>query len=105
MSTGATFDPTDYPGRDGGCWCARCDGQRRATKVASSEMTLMQAMCCFMIVCPDCGNKRCPHATDHEDPCTGSNEFGQEGSAYRTDPDVQEMLRDLPSPDAARWKP
>lgn len=35
-----------------------------------------------MIVCPECGNKRCPHATDHNLPCTGSNEPGQEGSRY-----------------------
>lgn len=34
------------------------------------------------VVCPDCGNKRCPHANDHRNACTGSNEPGQEGSAY-----------------------
>ncbi|QDK02603.1 hypothetical protein PP304_gp055 [Gordonia phage Phendrix] len=35
-----------------------------------------------MILCPTCGNKRCPHATNHELECTGSNESGQKGSAY-----------------------
>ena len=35
------------------------------------------------IVCPDCGNKRCPKATDHTLACTGSNEPGQEGSRYQ----------------------
>lgn len=35
-----------------------------------------------MILCEICGNKRCPHATDHELDCTGSNEPGQKGSAY-----------------------
>jgi hypothetical protein len=35
-----------------------------------------------MILCPICGNKRCPHATDHRCHCTGSNEPGQPGSAY-----------------------
>lgn len=35
-----------------------------------------------MIVCADCGNKRCPHAADHERACTGSNDPGQPGSAY-----------------------
>ena len=35
-----------------------------------------------MIVCPDCGNKRCPKATDHELKCTNSNEPGQKGSRY-----------------------
>ncbi|MGU5782609.1 hypothetical protein ACV1DY_03565 [Aeromonas caviae] len=34
------------------------------------------------VVCPDCGNKRCPRANDHRNACTGSNELGQEGSAY-----------------------
>jgi len=36
-----------------------------------------------MIVCPQCGNKRCPKASDHQLPCTGSNEPGQPGSIYR----------------------
>ena len=34
------------------------------------------------IVCPKCGNKRCPHATDHNLECTNSNEPGQKGSRY-----------------------
>ena len=32
-----------------------------------------------MILCPDCGNKRCPRAQDHRNECTGSNEPGQIG--------------------------
>jgi hypothetical protein len=36
-----------------------------------------------MIVCPTCGYKRCPHANDHRNACTGSNERGQPGSAYQ----------------------
>jgi hypothetical protein len=35
-----------------------------------------------MFLCPTCGNKRCPKATDHRLDCTGSNEPGQKGSAY-----------------------
>ena len=35
-----------------------------------------------MVLCPKCGNKRCPHANDHRNDCTGSNEPGQPGSAY-----------------------
>lgn len=34
------------------------------------------------VVCAICGNKRCPHATDHRLECTGSNEPGQAGSVY-----------------------
>ena len=36
----------------------------------------------FMIVCVECGNKRCPKAADHNNECTGSNDLGQPGSAY-----------------------
>jgi hypothetical protein len=35
-----------------------------------------------MIVCSKCGNKRCPHASDHRLKCTESNEPGQPGSMY-----------------------
>ena len=35
-----------------------------------------------MILCPTCGNKRCPHASDHRLACTDSNEPGQAGSVY-----------------------
>ncbi len=35
-----------------------------------------------MILCPTCGNKRCPKATDHRNECTVSNEPGQPGSRY-----------------------
>ena len=35
-----------------------------------------------MKLCFLCGNKRCPHATDSELACTGSNEPGQIGSRY-----------------------
>ncbi|MFT2166399.1 hypothetical protein ACMV58_21735 [Citrobacter freundii] len=50
------------------CWCHTC------RPVTNSYMRF--------VVCPDCGNKRCPHANDHRNSCTGSNEPGQEGSAY-----------------------
>lgn len=36
----------------------------------------------MMILCSRCGNKRCPHATDHELACSGSNDPGQKGSVY-----------------------
>lgn len=34
------------------------------------------------VVCANCGNKRCPHATDHRNTCTNSNEPGQPGSVF-----------------------
>lgn len=36
-----------------------------------------------MIVCPDCGNKRCPKATNHRLDCTDSNDPGQPGSWFQ----------------------
>jgi len=50
------------------CWCHTC------RPVTMTDMRF--------VVCPECGNKRCPHANDHRNACTGSNEPGQEGSAY-----------------------
>jgi hypothetical protein len=35
-----------------------------------------------MFLCTECGNKRCPKATNHKLKCTGSNEPGQPGSMY-----------------------
>jgi len=35
-----------------------------------------------MLLCPLCGNKRCPKATDHTLACTNSNEPNQPGSIY-----------------------
>lgn len=54
------------------CWCLAC-----------RPVTMNDAR---FVVCPDCGNKRCPHANDHRNACTGSNEPGQEGSAYPAEP-------------------
>lgn len=57
----------NYPGIPD-CWCRTC------RPVVLNDMRF--------VVCPDCGNKRCPRANDHRNACTGSNEPGQEGSAY-----------------------
>ncbi|MGI1245176.1 hypothetical protein ACIAIL_04745 [Raoultella ornithinolytica] len=54
------------------CWCLTC------RPVVLNDMRF--------VVCPDCGNKRCPRANDHRDACTGSNEPGQEGSVYPAAP-------------------
>mgnify|MGYP003433753399 FL=1 len=50
------------------CWCSTC------RPITITDMR--------MVVCPDCGNKRCPKATDHRFLCTNSNESGQTGSSY-----------------------
>lgn len=54
------------------CWCHAC----RPVTFSDSRL----------VVCPECGNKRCPHANDHRNACTGRNEPGQEGSAYPAAP-------------------
>lgn len=54
------------------CWCRTC------RPVTMTDMRF--------VVCPECGNKRCPHANDHQNACTGSNEPGQEGSGYPAAP-------------------
>ena len=38
------------------------------------------------IVCIKCGNKRCPHATNHKFECSNSNEPNQPGSRYQENP-------------------
>lgn len=50
------------------CWCSTC----RPVTIADMRMVL----------CPTCGNKRCPKAADHRNACTGSNEPGKPGSVY-----------------------
>lgn len=50
------------------CWCETC------RPITFSDMR--------MVICPTCGNKRCPHATFHGNACTGSNAPGQPGSSY-----------------------
>ncbi|MDF3570894.1 hypothetical protein [Enterobacter cloacae] len=54
------------------CWCRTC------RPITLTDMRF--------VVCPECGNKRCPHANDHRNACTGSNEPGQKGSAYPAAP-------------------
>ncbi|MHA8112836.1 hypothetical protein ACX122_06935 [Kosakonia cowanii] len=57
------------------CWCRTC------RPVGITDMRF--------VVCPDCGNKRCPRANDHRNACSGSNEPGQVGSAYPAAPEQE----------------
>lgn len=58
------------------CWCHEC--------LDAPEHGINNPTLSTFIVCPACGNKRCPRATDHRFACTGSNEVGQFGSRYGT---------------------
>jgi hypothetical protein len=55
--------------RAGKCGCWKCFEERGERPM-------------HMVVCPACGNKRCPKANNHANVCTNSNEPGQPGSAY-----------------------
>lgn len=57
------------------CWCRTC---------RPVDITDMR-----FVVCPNCGNKRCPRANDHLNACSGSNETGQVGSAYPESPEQE----------------
>lgn len=61
--------------------CGRCEDARLEAKAAASG-NWYDALATGMMVCPECGNKRCPRAAWHGNACTGSNEPGQPGSAY-----------------------
>ncbi len=58
--------------------CIRCEDAAMDLLPPCDVGRLMRSF----IVCPTCGNKRCPKATFHEFRCTGSNEPGQPGSDY-----------------------
>lgn len=62
------------------CHCRQCLRDRKEGKQLGMEFFPAEVL--TMILCEECGNKRCPHATDHRHECTGSNDPGQVGSAY-----------------------
>lgn len=79
------------------CECSGCKATSRiCAELAGDSPEIPDCWCCTcrpvvlngmrFVVCPDCGNKRCPRANDHRNACTGSNEPGQEGSAYPAAP-------------------
>lgn len=60
------------------CGCRRCNDEEWE---ALGSIGLPPTMF-WMTLCLTCGNKRCPHATDHRNLCTHSNELDQPGSFY-----------------------
>jgi len=98
-SAGRTFEgiPCDMPGAEA-AWLdtiLRWSAPPRSASFAASSMQRLVGDGCpcracrsselkgfIFIVCPDCGNKRCPKANHHDSDCTNSNEPGQAGSAY-----------------------
>jgi hypothetical protein len=85
---GADYDPA-------ACDCYRCTDERYpladmerdvadkgGSVLAYFDTARMRALTRYFL-CPLCGNKRCPHATDHWFACTNSNLPGQAGSRYQ----------------------
>ena len=77
-------------GRPPGCECNACIAKFNigTTTLAPTATpgikaaTFLPLSATRMILCPTCGNKRCPRANNHRNACSGSNEPGQAGSAY-----------------------
>lgn len=65
------------------CWCYECIKKEMAHVDSALSFQGIPMYMTKMILCPICGNKRCPHATDHNLECTNSNAPGQKGSRYQ----------------------
>jgi hypothetical protein len=62
------------------CACIKClNASGQTVELFGVHIPVAGTM---MVLCSICGNKRCPHANDHNNACTNSNEPGQPGSAY-----------------------
>jgi len=57
------------------CLCIKCSSENKSGNRLNDLDN-------FRYACEKCGNKRCPHHSDHHMVCSGSNEPGQEGSVY-----------------------
>lgn len=73
---------------DGPCRmpCHRCIKEHKITAGYDTGLSILDTLplsSARMILCENCGNKRCPHASDHRLACTGSNDPGQDGSVYQ----------------------
>ena len=70
------------------CGCLRCQGERRKFIPDDGKLENIIARFPgmdphFRYACEICGNKRCPHQSDHRLACTRSNATGQPGSVYQ----------------------
>ena len=58
------------------CGCISCHDKNKKGK------SLPEILVGFRYSCELCGNKRCPHHSNHKLDCTSSNEPGQLGSLW-----------------------
>jgi hypothetical protein len=61
------------------CQCIQCLRDRDERNPGIPTLPMETAR---MTLCANCGNKRCPRATNHRNECTNSNKPGQHGSIY-----------------------
>jgi hypothetical protein len=62
------------------CGCMKCQGVRQIERMAAGLDDIFTMAPGWRYACEKCGNKRCPHHSDHTLACTASNEPGQPGS-------------------------
>ena len=67
-----------------GCECHTCVAEACRVEPAPPDKMMcgIDLRLSRYFLCETCGNKRCPHATNHVHPCSGSNDPGQPGSSY-----------------------
>lgn len=65
------------------CGCLTCQDARRQQLDPGDARRFPGSDTHFRFACEICGNKRCPHHTDHRLACTNSNKSGQPGSDYQ----------------------
>ena len=116
--TSFTFDAVEARDFiDGGWSCQEYVELGRSQEAVSGNSPVIPGCSCLtcrpltfsdsrFVVCPECGNKRCPHANDHRNACTGSNEPGQEGSAYPAAPqqEVESQIRNGKTVAMEEWE-
>ena len=80
------------------CWCHKCNEGRLVNGIPFAATQ--------MIVCPICGNKRCPHASDHALACTASNDPIAVPAAPKAEPiDPHMIAAEDRFPDAPQAEP
>lgn len=65
------------------CGCMKCHAAR-ALQTHPKVLSLSFDVPGFRYSCEICGNKRCPHHSDHALACTNSNEPDQPGSLLKS---------------------
>lgn len=64
------------------CGCMKCTIARVREDAVAAAAAVLGMPPGFRYGCELCGNKRCPHHSDHALTCTRSNESGQPGSLF-----------------------